>query len=201
MILRSIKNQFSRFVREEDGSQIVEMAIMTPLMMWAFVATLQYFDAFRTELISTKAALTMADMISREATINSNYLDNTEKLFQFLTLTEVPPTFRVTEFYWDEPTKKYKVVWSENRGNIGNLDDEGLLAVAGRIPILTDQERAFVVQTWTTYTPKFAFGMLAIMKGASLKTVQMKTFVVMSPRFTPKVCYDPETGIAEDVKC
>jgi Flp pilus assembly protein TadG len=59
--------------KQEDGTLTIEFLILAPIMFWTFIATLAYFDAYRTEAISEKAVMTIADMFSRE----SDYVDDT----------------------------------------------------------------------------------------------------------------------------
>lgn len=67
ILLATLKRQIGKFRKEEEGaSQSVEFLLSFPLLVWALLATLQYFDAYRTQLISTKATITIGDMISRE---------------------------------------------------------------------------------------------------------------------------------------
>ena len=90
--LDRIKRRIIRFKLEETGTAIVEMVLMTPIMVYGFLITLQFFDAYRAELISSKAALTIADMYSRETGyIDPTYLNGTRSLLKYLTLAENDP--------------------------------------------------------------------------------------------------------------
>lgn len=196
--LDRFKRQWLRFKLEETGTAMVEMMLMTPIMVWGFVITLQFFDAYRAELISTKAGLTIADMYSLETGyIDANYLNGTRSLLKFLTLAENNPDFRVTSFYWVEATKEYKTVWSRNRGSRTNLQDNDINAMFARLPKLSDGERAILLETWTDYQPKYGDG-IGIMLGTGLEPLEFSSFVVISPRFAPAVCWNNDSATPPD---
>ena len=181
--LDRIKRRIIRFKLEETGTAIVEMV------------------AYRAELISSKAALTIADMYSRETGyIDPTYLNGTRSLLKYLTLAENDPDYRVTVFFWDDADSEYKVVWSRNRGGRQNFNHARLNTVAGRLPTLSDGERAILVETWTSYQPKYGDG-IGIMMGTGLEPLEFNTFVAISPRFAPTVCWNRYPDDPTKEKC
>lgn len=190
-----------RFRAEEAAAVTVEFILMVPIMVWGFLSTLQFFDAYRAELISTKAALTIADMYSRETGyIDQNYLSGTRSLLRYLTLAEDNPDYRVTLFYWRENRDKYWVRWSRNRGAQKNHTHDTLNLMAGRLPILSDGERAILVETWVDYTPKYGNGM-GYMMGTGLEPLEFKSHVVISPRFASTVCWNNKPDDPTKARC
>ena len=73
-----------RFRDNEDGSAAIELVLVTPIITWALLSTIVYFDAFRAETRSARAGLTIADMFSREASapvaIGAGYVDAAQAL-------------------------------------------------------------------------------------------------------------------------
>ncbi len=197
--LDRLKRKWLRFACDDAASMSVEFIMMAPLMIWAFISTLQFFDAYRAELISTKAAITIADMYSREAgNIDPNYLNGTRDLLKFLTLAEDNPDYRVTVFFWRENQEDYRVSWSRNRGNHTNMNNDDLNLVAGRLPKLVDQERAILIETWTDYTPRYYSGKIPLVGDTALKPLEFSTFIVTSPR-EPQLCWKQNDDA--NVKC
>lgn len=185
-----LKRKWLRFQLEDAASVSVEFVMMAPLMVWAFISTLQFFDAYRAELISTKAAVTIADLYSREdQPITPDYLNGTRDLLQFLTLAEESPDFRVTVFFWRDVQEDYVVAWARNRGGHDTLNDNDLNALAGRLPKLADQERAILIETWTDYNPRYYRGSIPLVGDTSLDALELSAFIVTSPRFTPTLCW------------
>ncbi len=107
-------------------------------MFWTFLATLAYFDAYKTEAVTQKAALTIADMMSREPNyINTSYVDGAYGLLQFLTPHDPDPEMRMSVLRFhakdsstkDEDYDHFHLVWSEVR--------HGPRAIAFGIMLLT----------------------------------------------------------------
>lgn len=186
-----LKRRWIRFKLEEAGSAVVEMVLMTPILVWGFVITLQFFDAYRAELVSTKAALTVADLYSRETGyINTAYLTGTASLLKFLNLTKDEPDFRVSVVSWDSTALKYKVKWSEKRGTSRLAhNDTSINEVASKLPLLSNGENVILIETWTPYKAKYGDG-IGMMMGTGLQgNIEFTTFVPMRPRFAPTLCY------------
>lgn len=196
-----LKRRWIRFQLEETGSAIVEMVLMTPILVWGFVITLQFFDAYRAELVSTKSALTVADLYSRETgSVNSEYLKGTQDLLQFLNLTKEAPDFRVTVFSWDDEAKKYKVTWSKYKGTHTSLNDAELNAFSSKLPVMSPGEKSILIETWAKYQAKYGDG-IGMMMGTGLQgDIEFATFVPINPRFAPTVCWNDSTK-ATDAIC
>lgn len=184
-----------RWRNDEDGSVAVETLLMVPLLAWAFLSTLVYFDAYRTESISEKAALTIADMLSRETGyVNADYLNGTRDLLEFLALHDSSPEMRITVFYnhiHANGNEHLHQAWSKVRNTTKPvLTTADIRAMAGRLPDLADQERAILVETWTDYDPPYE-PMLA----SALNSFEMGTFTVISPRFTSSLCWNADPAL------
>lgn len=203
ILLATLKRQIGQFRKEEEGaSQSVEFLLSFPLLVWALLATLQYFDAYRTQLISTKAAITIGDMISREkGTIDSNYINGTSDLLNFLTLADNSPDLRITVLYWDATESKHKVVWSEFSGDLDSPSDTNINAYFDVIPIMGDGERTILVETVTRYNPKFGTSIGYIFRIRGLEPMDMSAMQVIRPRFTTTVCWDETPADESDAKC
>lgn len=193
MITRQkIATKLRQFREDSSGWVALEFIIMIPLLFWTILAPLQYFDAFRAELISTKATLTVADMLSRETSdVDYEYLSSAKSLLQFLSNSDGESHLRVTVFAWDEDDKEYEVTWSRQKGPYANHSDETLNAMENKLPILASSETAILVETWTNYEPSIRFGpSMGVMKAAGLKPVEFSHHVVTSPRFATSVCWN-----------
>lgn len=189
-LMHRLRHAARRLLRQEDGSAALETLLMAPIMFWAFVATLSFFDAYRTEAVSEKAALTVADMLSREDKyINTGYIDGAYGLLKFLTLHDKAPAMRITSMRYhlrDEAESNnsaghYHVVWSEVRGTtrapLTRSDLDGLL---NRLPALANGDRLLLVETWTAFNPRYDVG---------LKPSVMSSYIFISPRLT-QTCFN-----------
>ena len=181
IMLEQLKSRIRQWHDDETGSIAVETLMMVPLLSWAILSTLSYFDAYRAESISSKASLTIADMISREANlIDTQYIRGARELLRFLTMSDAWPDLRITVVRWDEPNSTLRRVWSQERGPRKGLTHAEVAALVDDVPILSDDERLIIVETWTDYTPMYSVG---------LSPFTMETFTFISPRFVSQVCY------------
>ncbi len=200
--LDRVKRRWIRFKLEETGTAVVEMVLMTPILVWGFVITLQFFDAYRAELVSTKAALTVADLYSRETgLIDEKYLDGTAGLLKFLNLTKEEIDFRITVFSWHANDKEYGVNWSSARGSRAKMTKSELNTYADKLPLLSNGENAVLVETWTKYKAKYGDG-IGTMMGTGLQgNMEFFTFVPIRPRFAPTLCYNNTPSDLSQQKC
>ena len=198
-----LKARLRRFRSESNGWVALELLTMLPLLFWTILAPLQYFDAFRAELISTKATLTVADMYSRETGyIDSNYLNGTRQLLSHLSQAEVNPSFRVTLLTWNNSQNKYLVVWSRKRGTNPTHTKTTLNLMSDELPLLANGERAILVESWTTYEPNIKFGSgMSVMKAAGLRPLEFHSSLVTSPRFATTVCWNNTPSDPSKEKC
>jgi len=180
-LLQKLKAPLRRFKGDESGNIAVETVLMVPLMAWAMMATLTFFDAYRTEGIGNKATLTIADMVSREAdTINDNYIDGAQELLEFLIINDPSPELRITAFKFDQAGNKYEVVWSKTRGSQPELNTAALAGMTARLPIMYDQERMLFIETWTDYEPPWNVGIGSFGRYA---------YNAISSRFVTQLCF------------
>lgn len=189
-----IKSCFTAFKRGEDGSASVELLMITPVMVWVMLSTLTYFDAYHHESINNRAGMTIADAISRETEyITEDYIDGMYQLLQFLVMEDDTPDLRMTAYYYDEGDDKYVLIWSKSRGGYNPIEAAEMDDFRDRLPIMSDQERAVLVETqvdfkqfWRSYMgmgDKFTFS-------AGINHEVFDTFNVISPRFVTQICYN-----------
>jgi len=186
-IFKTLRSKVLAFRNDEKGSIAVETMLMVPIIAWAMLGTLTFFDAYRNEAITFKAGLTVADMLSREAAaIDDDYIDGARELLRFLASDDPDPDLRVSVFLWDEDSSKYETVWSKARGPHSPLTSSDLTGMTDILPNMSDDERAILVETWTQYTPPWEVG---------LGGYSMQTYNVVSPRFVSQLCFSntPET--------
>lgn len=170
------------FMKDGAGSVAVEAVLILPFLLWAFLATFVYFDAFRQSSINLRAAYTIGDMLSREtAAVDSSYVTSLQSLFSFLSKGDSDPAVRVSVAMWDAEDNAYKLDWSAARGGRPSLTEESVNAMRDRLPNLPDNERVIVVETWSTYKPLFNVG---------LKQDELYNMVFTSPRFAPQLVWE-----------
>ena len=193
---------FSKFLTDEDGTMAIELVLVVPILTWVLMSTYVYFDLFRNEANAHRAALTVADMFSREQTpIDSAYLDGALALLRTVTIDDPNPTYRVTVYRYQQSDDTYRLVWSRNRGMTPELDDDLLTALdtGKKLPLLADDDRSILLETRTVYTPPFDTGIRLLTQFFSKSETDVRnergetvftTFTVIRPRFTPSLCWE-----------
>lgn len=183
-----------RFCGERDGSVMVETVICLPLLIWALVATWEFFEVHRYRSAREKATYTIADMYSREVLgINDTYVDNTMSLFDGITNDNGVNQIRVSVVRYDADEDEYFIRWSETRGDgdMTPLQTSDVSASHATLPLMNDGEDLILVEAMSTYRPLFNVGL-----GDG---VLIDTRIFTKPRFTGQVCYEGEAcyGTAE----
>ncbi|OZA12368.1 MAG: hypothetical protein B7Y02_07445 [Rhodobacterales bacterium 17-64-5] len=179
--MKSLRNMFRRFGRDESGVLMAEAIIVLPFMLWSYLALFVYWDAFRSVNTAQKAAYTISDMISREmVTLPANYVTGMRDLMRYLIDSDQTVKIRVTEVTWSDANARFEVDWSRSPdGAMLQLTTTTIASYAYRIPKMADGDRVTIVETEVSYHPAFDVGM---------NDEVLKQFVVTRPRFIPKLC-------------
>ncbi len=200
--MSNFKSYLRKFRDSEDGSIAVELVLVVPILMWVFLSTFVYFDAFRVETNAARATIAIAEMLSREETsITEEYLDSVGSVLQTLTFEEPDPDFRVTVYEYRQIDDTFRVVWSRDRGMGGVLTntDLALLHAANRLPEISPTDHNVLVETRIDYTAPFAFN-LSSFSATSLEDVSFSNFMVFRPR-PSRLCFDPTPSAAGGDLC
>ncbi|MCY1127259.1 pilus assembly protein [Frigidibacter sp. RF13] len=184
-IFRALKSRLSEFHHDDEGSVVVEGILITSFLTWWYVASFQYFDAYRQKNTNLKAAYTIADMLSREtgptsddpdaAEVNQTYVNGLNQMFDYLSNAREPTWIRVSSVYFDENDDKYHVDWSSTSGS-GHpiMTTAAIQNYKNSIPVLPRGGSVILVETFMDYEPMFAIG---------LDEQTFSTFITTAPRF------------------
>ena len=171
----------TKFLRDEDGNIAIEAVIILPVLFWAYLSMFAIFDAYRQYAINQKAAFTIGDFISRQTTpLDAPFLEGTRDLFDALTRSDVASAVRLTSVRYDAETETYSADWTQSLGDLVPPDPAQMSDWADRLPVMPDNERVMVVETWSQYDPPFNTG---------LTLAQIHNFVFTRPRYAPRVLW------------
>jgi hypothetical protein len=187
-------NFLSEFRDDERGSLAIETVLIFPILCWAYLATFVYFDAFRIQSTTNKAAYTISDQVSRETGyITPNYMTSLYNLHEFLTSSNHPTKLRLSIVRYTDDDG-YEVRWSQGRGGAGALNDAGLADILDKLPVMPDNEVIIVIQNWLSYEPMFSVG---------LKAFEFENLIVTRPRFnSAQLCWNSvENGGVSTATC
>jgi hypothetical protein len=185
---------FRRFNEDESGVIAIELLLVIPILVWALLSTVVYFDAFKAESISTRISMTIADMYSREDDVDWDFIHGSRDLLDALSNSDNPPDIRITVYYFDEENDRYTRVWSRRDGSYYvNHTNATLRAESDRLPILADGDRAVLVETHTEYSAPFSIGIGPFLE-TDLDDFSFDTFTTIRPRYTASVCFIKNNG-------
>lgn len=196
-MFRAIASRLRRQRRSEAGSVVIESVLVLPLLFFAVLGTWVFFQAFRAQSISVKAAYTVSDAISRRgaAYITSDYMDSVWNLHRFVTVSDQETDLRVSVIGWDADDEEYYVCWSQARGGQSALSDAELDTYDSddRIPTLPDDEALIMVETRVAHEPLFSVGWDLEM--------WFEDMIVTSPRFSSQVKWSSNGSDNGAVSC
>lgn len=184
--IRSLRLSLRRYGKDEDGAMVVEGLIAATFLIWWYMASFQYFDAFKQKNTALKAAYTLADMVSRETgptnedpnavEIDQAYVNGLNRMFDYLTFSNRPTWIRITSVYWNATDNRYHVDWSATSGTgHESMTTPMLQQVANRIPVLPNGDSIILVETFLDYQPIMPIG---------LNQTVLQTFITTAPRFS-----------------
>lgn len=181
MLLHRLKTALRNFRDDMRGTITVEAVIAAPLMFWMTMFGYAFFDAYRQASLNVKAAYTIGDLLSRETNyVTNDYLSSTHELFDLMTRSQSESKLRVTVVRWSESQDKYLRDWSKSRGGVPTLSSTEVAALAGRLPVMQNNERLIVVETWARFYPPFNVG---------IEEQDLYNFVFTRPRFAPQLLW------------
>ena len=173
----------ARRLRADEGSVTVEAVIMLPALLWCYLGTYVFFDAYRAQTVNIKTAFTIGDTLSREQTlITERYIDSLYELQDFLVHTDQDFALRITVAGYDAQNDAFTVAWSRTRGGPEELDAVTLNENRDRIPAMSEVDHAIIVETWVDYAPAFQVG---------IEPFTFEDFVTLRPRSGGALCFDP----------
>ncbi len=112
-IRQRISARLRQFREDHRGSMTIELIIVIPILLWAYLATIVFFDAFRARTEAQSAALNVADLISRETNeIQVAYLEGLNDVYDVLTSRTRQTRLRVSSISYSQTADDFVVLWS-----------------------------------------------------------------------------------------
>lgn len=160
--VRSFRHALRRFRQDESGVITTETLLITPLLMWVFLAMFVYWDAFRAQNTSIKASYVLADMISREnAPVNTAFVNGMHSVFRYMVDTSEQTWIRVSSVQYNQAQDRYNVLWSRstNTTRAPIHTTTTMVALRGHLPVISDSDTLLVIETWRRFSPAFKIGL------------------------------------------
>lgn len=209
-----------RFRSDTRGAVSLEVILVLPLLIWAYLGMMVFYDGYRARMEAQSAALHVADLVSRQSeTIQIAYLEGLNDVYDFLTSRNRETRLRVSSIMWDPDTERPAVVWSHGtRGlpplpQMADLDDivmqdpddpeEGgsrfasagnqlpIANLADRIPNVLPGEALILVEAFAMWDSPIRTGL----DFADLKDIRLSPIAVTRPRFSPFIRFAEDNDV------
>lgn len=145
MCLSRLRYPLKTFAADERGAMTVEFIIWLPLILGWFVISATAYNAFSARADAGNAAFALADVMSRQVTVDEDFVDDLSVLHASLLPGRTERTLRVSSIVWSEAASRAFVIWSSNRGSVPPLNNGSLDDV--RLPLMADGETIILVET------------------------------------------------------
>jgi len=199
----------ARFARETRGSVSIETLIMFPMLMWAMVSTVVFFDGFRARNQTQVAAQTVADLLSRSTNaFTTDYLEGMNDVFDFLADSRHPTRLRISSVIWNSTAQRNALQWSYGtRGfsalpsdtfdylaegdmsgliaRFGEIEGFNFTAAAAQAPIPELAQRIPPVLPGEALIMVESFAMWTPFANVGVGQIRFNPVVVTRPRFSP----------------
>jgi hypothetical protein len=187
-----------RFLKDDRGGILIEFLFMLPLLIWAWIALVVFWDVFGTINTSQKAAYSISDLISRqEENVSPDFLNGMQDVFDFLMVNNADNgKIRITSLAYDADDDKYFLIFSVSPENkVAPYTETQLEALKDRIPTMGDTDSVVIVETFVEYTFPFRIpfidaGVVAVDENSPAFVQVYSEFVVTRPRFKSYICLD-----------
>jgi hypothetical protein len=185
--MNSLLQKIKTFGREERGSIVLETVVMLPLLLWALMAMVVYWDAFRTVNRLHKATYALSDTLSRQqAAVPAATIEQWDNFVAYMMHNEHQADVRVTSYRWVPANNRFEVLWSRSPGNMRTqLTTASLQPLAGQLPMMGAGQYAILTETWVDYDPPLA---VPFMNAVQVQNMTFQQFMPVAPRFNTPLC-------------
>ncbi|GGL72819.1 TadE/TadG family type IV pilus assembly protein [Wenxinia marina] len=181
----AIRDQVRRFFSRDEGTITVEMLLTLPIVLWAYLGTFVFFDAYNAQAVNVRTSYTLGDALSRETGfVTPRYMDSLYELQRFLVQTDENVALRITVVRYELTRDRHRVVWSQVRGpGIAPLQNQDIADFYDRIPRTVNEGQMIMVETWVDYAPAF---------GVGIEDFTFEDISLTRPRFSGQVCWNSQ---------
>jgi len=210
-----------RYREDIRGTMSVELVLVLPLLFWAYIAMIVFYDAYRARMEAQAAALHVADLVSRQSqTVTTDYLEGMNDVYDFLTTRNRDTRLRISSLMWVEDRDDPQVAWSYGTrglpslldlslasfgGGDGDGDDDGpapsgfsivenqmpVADLVDRIPQVLPGEALILVEAFTLWRSPI----ISWMGFDYLNHMRFTPLAVTRPRFSPFIRYEGDNDV------
>lgn len=176
-MMQPLTYRLRAFWRDESAVVALETVVMTPLLIWAYLMSFVFFDAYRVYNTSVKTTYMMADWISRQTNpVFEHDIEGMARINDSIVRGVGQSQMRVSQIANISGT--LDVEWTHPINGMADLFDSDLPGLAGQLPNLPNGERIVLVETRITYEAPF---------GEGLTITRFDNMAVIRPRYAGQV--------------
>ena len=186
--MRNLKLKYRLFRDNEDGSQSVEAVLIFPILFWAYAGMFVFWDIYKANNVTTRAAYTISDLLSRELdSISTSDVNGMNDIFNHIVNASnvdlsVPTDIIVSivkKKLNDDGVTTYFAL-EGSRATSGQTAHSDIAAIESRIPEMAVGDKTIVVETFALYDPIF---------NLALDSRYLTSIVATPPRFAANLSF------------
>ncbi len=173
-----MKRMLNRYLSDTSAAVAFESVIIFPLLVWAWIGTFAFFDAYRVYNTSIKATFAIADLVSRQTdTVMATDIEGYGRMLEALIRDTYSVEMRVTQILRDN-SGDYLVDWSHATGTQAVMFNANIPGIVDRLPDMANGERVVLVESFVNYRPAFNVG---------INDITFDNFTLTRPRYAGQV--------------
>ncbi|MFW5654840.1 MAG: TadE/TadG family type IV pilus assembly protein [Roseicyclus sp.] len=166
-----------RFLRSERAAVAMETVLITPLLVWAYMMSFAFFDAYRVYNTTVKTTYMVADMLSRQT--NDVYVHDIEGMANIAaSIIRGGSQLQMRASQISMVDGSYEVDWSRGVKGAADLFDANIPDIEDMLPTMPDGESIVLVEMFVNYEAPLDIG---------LTVAQFDSFTVVRPRYAGQV--------------
>ena len=172
-MLNYIRNLLHRFQADTRGATTVEFMVAMPLIVFWFAGTFTFFDAYANYTRSVKATYVVADILSRQDSVDDDFIDDMNGIYANIMGESTNNTWvRVSTV--ERNGTDLELGWSTATGIHDPLQNDEEIPEP-YIPDIVNGEVVIVVESFIPFVPFLDY--------VGLQARTLDNIVVVSPRF------------------
>lgn len=164
--------------KDEDGASAIEFALLAPVFIFFFLAAVTFFDVYRTYQNIVQANGIVADVVSRQTSMNATSLDTMYGVFSNIQATrQSGNALRISLL--KRKGSSFTVTWTKTRGDDDLFND--LETDASGLPDVADGDSIVLVEGAANY--------LGLTSLFGMGEIPLSGIAYSRPRFASTVAY------------
>jgi Flp pilus assembly protein TadG len=169
--------ELRRFLRDDNAAVAMETVLITPILVWAYMMSFTFFDAYRVYNTTVKTTYMVADMLSRQT--NEVYTHDIEGMANVAaSIIRGGSQLRMRASQISMIDDEFQVDWSQGVNGAANLFDANIPDITHMLPTLPNGESIVLVEMIVNYEAPLDIG---------LTVAEFDSFTVVRPRYAGQV--------------